>query len=395
MGQWLPPEEKLDPQQKEFLKRENGFLDKKNVWIKGFPGSGKSVLVAYAIKKILENPETCNNKILLVLFTRSLVDLYKKGFKDMEKNIDVVTCPEFYRMSIDMYDHIFCDEVQDLSPAILSMFREKSNHVVVAGDENQSIYSIEPFTKQATVVPTQIPSLINAESYSLIYIHRLSRSIIAAIQKMMPNINIFEAKRDETKKDVQIRICTSNSKKEETEYVYKEACRRVERNYTTAILLPTSEKIIEFCNTLLTVENKPVWNFVNNQYNRPDWRSLNQHLLTNGISVEYVGNGYGSLSHAEQHKNVVLMTYHSAKGLDFENVFIPYTNNELFRHTNFNNIETLFMVAMTRGKENLYITYNGNLLSYVQTFSSEKSICTNIEINGVQANSDDIMMLDF
>ena len=183
--------------------------------------------------------------------------------------------------------------------------------------------------------------------------------------------------------------------KEETEYVYKEACRRVERNYTTAILLPTSEKIIEFCNTLLTVENKPVWNLVNNQYNRPDWRSLNQHLLTNGISVEYVGNGYGSLSHAEQHKNVVLMTYHSAKGLDFENVFIPYTNDELFRHVNFNNIETLFMVAMTRGKENLYITYNGTLLSYVQTFSSENSICTNIEINGAQANSDGIIMFDF
>ena len=49
----LPTEEQLDPQQKEFLKIENGFLDKRNVWIKGFPGSGKSVLIVYAIKQIL------------------------------------------------------------------------------------------------------------------------------------------------------------------------------------------------------------------------------------------------------------------------------------------------------------------------------------------------------
>ena len=42
---WIIPENKLDAQQIEFL--DNVDITRKNVWIKGFAGSGKSVLLAY------------------------------------------------------------------------------------------------------------------------------------------------------------------------------------------------------------------------------------------------------------------------------------------------------------------------------------------------------------
>lgn len=46
---WIIPENKLDDQQRDFV--ENVDINQRNVWIKGFPGSGKSVLLAYTIKK--------------------------------------------------------------------------------------------------------------------------------------------------------------------------------------------------------------------------------------------------------------------------------------------------------------------------------------------------------
>ena len=42
---WLVPENMLDDQQRDFV--ENIDINQRNVWIKGFPGSGKSVLLAY------------------------------------------------------------------------------------------------------------------------------------------------------------------------------------------------------------------------------------------------------------------------------------------------------------------------------------------------------------
>ena len=47
---WLVPENMLDDQQRDFI--ENVDIDQRNVWIKGFPGSGKSVLLAYTMKRI-------------------------------------------------------------------------------------------------------------------------------------------------------------------------------------------------------------------------------------------------------------------------------------------------------------------------------------------------------
>jgi len=47
---WIVPYNKLDEQQKDFI--DNMDINRRNIWIKGFPGSGKSVLLAHTIKKL-------------------------------------------------------------------------------------------------------------------------------------------------------------------------------------------------------------------------------------------------------------------------------------------------------------------------------------------------------
>ena len=69
---WLVPENMLDDQQRDFV--ENVDINQRNVWIKGFPGSGKSVLLAYTMKRIKRNDP--NAKVAVVVRTNEKGDSY-------------------------------------------------------------------------------------------------------------------------------------------------------------------------------------------------------------------------------------------------------------------------------------------------------------------------------
>ena len=108
---------------------------------------------------------------------------------------------------------------------------------------------------------------------------------------------------------------------------------------------------------------------------RADLDSL-KYLKANGVKIQYVGNGYGNFS--ENDRRIILMTYHSAKGLDFDNVFIPFANNNLYISPDESMAKTLFMVAMTRARKNLYISYYGYPSDYLDAFRSN---CAHIDIS--------------
>lgn len=211
---WIIEEDRLDAQQREFIDRIN--FNRKNIWIKGFAGSGKSILLAYTAKKVLTISPSAN--IVLIVFTQSLVEMFKAAFKEKKLNVPVETYFKFMKGN-SHYDYILCDEVQDLTPRILQEMKNRGTHVVVAGDSNQSIYDHDPQWQEATVTPSEIGRLINGEAFELGIIHRLSRSIIDAVQRFLPRMNIFSAKRDMTKSDTQIRLCEAPSEEKEVAYV--------------------------------------------------------------------------------------------------------------------------------------------------------------------------------
>ncbi len=375
----IPPINKLDPQQQTFLDKVSAFVDGssssfRNQWIQGFAGSGKSVLLAYAAKTILAKKP--NSRILAVVFTRSLVEMFKTDFKNLGLG-GKVTIDTYYGFMKggSHYDYILCDEVQDLTPRVIREMNARSSNIIVAGDSNQSIYESDPRWREATVTPSEIGRLINGDPYELGVIHRLSRSIIDAVQRFLPRMNIFSSKRDMTKEDTQIRLCEAPSEAKEVKYIMEQATKAVNVGDSTAILIPTAPKIIEFVNQALRDAGKPEWVETTNTWGRVDFGALNSHLSKNGIKMQYVGNGYGSFD--ENDHRIIIMTFHSAKGLDFENVFIPYANASMFICQNDSLAKTLFMVAMTRTRKNLYITYNGYPSDYLDAF---KSNCSHIDI---------------
>lgn len=376
----IPPINRLDPQQQAFLDKISAFVGQsstsfRNQWIQGFAGSGKSVLLAYAAKTILTKKP--NSKILVVVFTRSLVEMFNADFKELgiSSKVTIDTYYGFMKGGAH-YDYILCDEVQDLIPRVVREMNARGTNIIVAGDSNQSIYESDPKWREATVTPSEIGRLISGDPYELGIIHRLSRSIIDAVQRFLPRMNIFSSKRDMTKEDTQIRLCEAISESKEVKYIMEQATKAVNVGYSTAILIPTAPKIIKFVNQALREEGKPIWTETTNSYGRVDYGSMNSHLRRHGIKMQYVGNGYGSFD--ENDHRIVIMTFHSAKGLDFENVFIPYANASMYISPNDSLAKTLFMVAMTRSRRNLYISYSGYPSDYLEAF---KSNCSQIDIS--------------
>lgn len=373
---WMIREDQLDPDQREFINVESKKSG--NIWVKGFAGSGKSVLLIHSLKNVLQKEP--NARIAVVVYTHSLIDMFKTGMKELNipSSIPVMTYIEFCDKNSQNFDYIFCDEVQDLPSRVLYAMNNRSRKVIVAGDSNQSIYDTDPRWNEPVVNPSQVGDIINARAFSLNMIHRLTRSIIAAVQKLLPSMNIWGAKRDLTKQDVNIRLCEASSETEEVKYIYQEAQKGANVGDTSVILLPTLNMISKFANQVLSANSKPQWNEKKNNYGKPDFGDLNRHFKNNGIKIQFIGSGYGSLSDAERNKEAILMSYHSSKGLDFDNVFLPYLNNSFYLHPSYAN--TLFMVAMTRSRKNLYLTYFGYTHDLVDKFKGE---CTEISISDI------------
>lgn len=369
MASWILRYDKLDDDQKEIVNLE---LDS-NIWISGFAGSGKSVILVHrAIELLRKKP---NAKIVLLVFTQSLVDMFKTGLTRLgHSEIEVKTIYDFMNGG-SVYDYVFCDEVQDFTQSMIDEVKHRTRYnIYVAGDKFQSIYEKDVRYGERTI-DTQVLSR-TFETKTLKKIYRLTRSIINAVNSFLPSMKLAtEGKPDATKVDVQIMLCKCAGKREEAQYVYNKTERQVRNNERTAVLFPNHKACIEFANFVLDINGKPQWNEVVNRYGKPDFAALNRHLSSNGIKLMYIGNGYGKLEAAEDKGIAVMMTYHSSKGLDFENVYLPFANHDMFITYDAERDKTIFMVAMSRSSKNLTITYSNRLYHHVVAF---KDKCTEV-----------------
>lgn len=368
---WLVPENKLDAQQRLFL--DSDAIFKQNVWIKGFAGSGKSILILYSVKKILaRNPEA---KLLLVVFTHSLIKMFTAAFEEMGLNVQVETYYAFMK-SPSHYDYILCDEVQDLTERVIVALERHADRVIVAGDANQSIYLSDPQWREPTIDKNYLSSR-DYQEQELTIIHRLPKSLIEVVNHFMPDMHIFSAKLDMTKPDVQVRVCKAERVEDEIRYLLDRAQKAIQGGYTVAVLLPTQDLMVLFVNWVLYCMGRQQWDPPQrNRWGKYDFFLLNRGLSNAGIPLQCIANGDGAFSSSIPQINV--MTYHSSKGLDFDNVFIPFASEGVPIFSSDEELSRrLFMVAMTRTRSNLCITYTGTPYEELNSF---QYLCTMVEI---------------
>ena len=113
-SKWFVPEDRLNPDQKRFLQEfERDFRNNNlhNLWVKGFAGSGKSILLVHVARKILALKP--NAKIALIVYTQSLVEMFKKALRELTPpvNIPVMTFYSFMTSS-SSYEYILCPKIR-------------------------------------------------------------------------------------------------------------------------------------------------------------------------------------------------------------------------------------------------------------------------------------------
>ena len=369
MKKWLVPLDDLDYNQRYFIFEE--VKKNKNCWIKGFAGCGKSILLIYALKeKIEKNP---NSNIAVIVFTNSLVNMFELALSELDIEyscIRVMTYHKFKKQT-SSFDYIFCDEIQDFPTSVLKEMKRRSNQLYVAGDSNQSIYECDPQTKEPVVESYEINSIIESKTYELVVNHRLSKSIINIVSELMPRMDFLEEKKSNVKEDISVGIYPSETEREEIKYIYKKAREATNADESTAIIFSNKIEVLKFVNAVLEEESKSRWNEMLNNYNRTNWGSMNGHLYNNNFNIEYIGSQYGDLNKCFRQNKIILMTYHSAKGLDFENVFLPFLNEQ----KKFDD-ETVFMVGITRSKRNLTLSYSGSMHKFLKRIEEK---CENLK----------------
>lgn len=365
-------EDKLGPDQVDVID-EIGKISNKPIWIKGHAGSGKSVLLLHALADyVILNPSA---NVCVVVFTRALVDMLRTGLEQIPKlNGKCIPVLTIYQLKYKIenrnikYDAIFCDEVQDLPLEFIKLIRNACEHLVIAGDAEQSIYNEVPVFNVRPANPEEITLNISPIEKNLGIIYRLTQSVLNVLKKVfpimladMPNI---------AKVDTEISLYEAKNQWEEINFCWKEIkqANTLRNSEVIAILLYSRDSIVEFINTILEIEGKELWIRTNNADGSPEFGELNKHMENVGLQIMYLGNCHGSLNKADKGNKVIIMTYHSSKGLDFDYVYMPMVSNEkMFIH----NVNSLLLVALSRSKSGLFISYTDELYKGLNKFLSE------------------------
>jgi len=380
---WMIEEAKLGPEQREIVD-EVGKVNGQPIWIQGHAGSGKSVVLLHALSDYLIRNKSA--KVVVVVFTHALVNLIKTGLKQIPALkgiiIPVITIYQLkYKLdNNEVYDAIFCDEVQDLPLSFIQRMKAATKQLIIAGDSAQSIYGEVPTFRERPATKEQIGSSIAPIEKISTTIYRLTKSVLKVLKNVFSDLD-----RDKTysgKEDSIIRLFESDDRAKESIFCWNE-CERINTNRpdeVNAILIFKKDDIVYFVNQILAIKGKRLWapvmvsKFGRGEY---DFESMNRHLNEEKVSLIYVGNKYGSLEDADDDNKIVIMTYHSAKGLDFDAVCLPFIDVDLNITTNEN---ALILVALSRAKRDLLVSYSGNMYSGFNRFLKDLKPTINSEL---------------
>jgi superfamily I DNA/RNA helicase len=362
--QWMI--NRLGPEQEEIID-EMHELNGKPVWIQGHAGSGKSIVLLQSLKEyVILNP---NASVVVVVFTHSLIDLLSSGLRQIPAlattAIPVITIYDvngrLYRG--ERFDAIFCDEIQDIPTVLLERMKNGCNQLIIAGDAAQSIYSSIPNFNERPATKEEIIVRLKPEVKTTTTIYRLTRTIIRVLQNVYDDL--FADMVHIGREDSAIRLFKADNYRQEIKFSWGESKqtninRPIEVN---AVLFFLKNDIIKYVDTILELEGKDKWSkgiYPNYHIDSRNFEMMNNHLNRQGVPLIYIGNTIGSLEEADSHNKIIIMTYHSSKGLDFDAVALPNIEVDLGSTSNEN---ALILVALSRAKRDLLITYTNTMYS--------------------------------
>lgn len=351
---WFVPFQKLTTGQRLVIGKTTANPTGRH-WIKGYAGSGKTIVLTHAAIRLIKRNSRA--RVCYLTYTHALKDLTLMGLGEAGADrVEVRTVDDFYRTP-GRYAHILVDEVQDVAPEKLKVIVASTPHVIVAGDPAQSLYPNSP-------TPTQIRGILKAPKLHVLRdMPRLSLRTFQIGHHINPTAEL--AKGAEVREEGSpAKIFKARSQNVEFLKVFELAVAAAKPGAPAAVLFPKHTQIGEFADCV--AKSKGAGAATRRKLiNQGNYEDLNDLFASMRIPLRYFGNNIGNLAESEKRKIVYVMTYHSAKGLDFPHVFIPGLNKDAKLDakpkplSNLSNERTLLFVAITRTKNHLTLSYHG------------------------------------
>jgi len=311
-------EKSMDDDQLDLIEKT---IDK-SMLVSGCAGSGKSVIAMHKAQQILEK----GGDVIVISYTKSLCDFIEYG--KMVSNLK----GRFYyhyqwkKREMPHADYVIVDEIQDFtSEEIQEFIKATRKNYFFFGDTAQSIYG----GLKTTMSIKEISEITGLQPLMLYNNYRLPKPVAKITQQYIGiDVNPYSEtayKSTETNLPHIVQIDTMEAQAK----VIIETVKR-QRDKTIGILVSDNALVQKFMD-IFYQEN-----------------FLCEAKYNDGDSFNY------TLDFSTQ--NPKLMTYHSAKGLQFGTVIIP-----MFDGATSNDRKKSLYVAMTRTYRDLFVFYSGEL----------------------------------
>ena len=363
---WIPSKKDFDNYQEKILK-DIVTDSKESWWLQGYPGTGKTMLLIHLIAEYIDAGWDC----AFVTFTHALKKLAIEAMKELGHKPGQLHIETVDKMNVlkKKYDIIFVDEVQDLTVQQINKLRGLADRFVYAGDLNQSIYL------QAAPSAKIREALGRPTIRELTDLYRMPEPVFMAANIIYSEATIKKGAQVNTSVTSYINLVAADTVSSEVSWVYQQAKSESRNQMPSAILFGKHQDLQKFVDTLLDeLGEKPAPQVIGRDYD-----PLNEHLKKLKMPMMYYGGAQGGdLANASSTKKILLMTMHSAKGLEFGSVFTPFMNqgSSLCPYPSLLNKEIwqrrcLFM-AITRTKLNFYASYSKTLNEYLIPLTPEE-----------------------
>jgi superfamily I DNA/RNA helicase len=349
---WMIKESELDDDQIKVLM---ATLDKSCI-VAGCAGSGKSVLALIKTQRIQKEYGT-NYKV--IVYTKALCHYMNAGKKELELKNDFFYHEEWrWKKVLKQYgrkgsywvyerdengnkipymppaDYIIVDEIQDFTKEeILEFVTAAKKNFFFFGDTAQSIYEGLKQTIPVDKIRMIVPNNKQVKEWELYRNYRLPIPVAKVVQYVGVDLEPFIESTYKSKETAVPRFIKYDSQDAQIKAIHD----IIKNNEMTdvVILLPDNEYVRTVYNKLKDLGG----NYEVRYNDKEDFRNNKDSLNFDST-------------------NPKVMTYHSAKGLQFEAIFLPYI--EHFEGDDDSDRKALY-VAMTRTYRYLYVMYSGTL----------------------------------
>lgn len=320
-------DDKIDFDQEDIILAAN----ESSLLVSGCAGSGKSVIAMKKARQLHEHG--CD--VITIAYTKSLSNYMQSGISaDIGRFYHY---QQWKNLGAPSADYVIVDEIQDFTAdEILEFVQAAKKNFFFFGDTAQSIYAQY---KKGVLSMDEISTLVNLKPMVLFTNYRLPRPIAKISQKYVGvNVEPYSDKTYANQSSILPSIVKFND--DEDQIIAIADIIEANKDKTIGIFLTSNAQVLEFCRQLSALDMTFEFKY-----------ELHKAKVKAGLTGY---EPYNTLNFTN--KLPKIMTYHSAKGLQFDIVILPW-----FKGAKSVDERKELYVAMTRSHSQLIITYKDTL----------------------------------